>query len=116
MLSTVTNHQIVSNTQGNYLAACDDSGEVKIIDIEKNTVSKTLRRQHSNVKLYHECFLIFHLVMYNCKISSDKTNRKYAFEVIHHLRISVFTGGMDSIVIHWDFTKLKVIKQYEFCT
>jgi len=33
-----------------HLAACDDSGEIKIIDLDKGAVAKTLRRQHTNVR------------------------------------------------------------------
>lgn len=44
-------NQIDVNAQGSYLAACDDSGDVRILDINKNggQLLKTLSGKHTNV-------------------------------------------------------------------
>ena len=44
--------QIVINRKGTTLAAADDNGEVKLINLEKHSLQKTLSRGgHENVRL-----------------------------------------------------------------
>lgn len=42
--------KVVVSQDGKYLAACDDSGEAKIIDIEQGKLAHTLARRHKNVQ------------------------------------------------------------------
>jgi hypothetical protein len=43
-------NQIVLNRKGTMLAAADDTGDVKVIDVEKHKLHKTLRGTHQNVR------------------------------------------------------------------
>jgi WD40 repeat protein len=42
-------NQVAVNRKGTFLAAADDSGEVKIVDLATNSVFKTLRGVHKNI-------------------------------------------------------------------
>ncbi|KAL4220585.1 WD repeat-containing protein 53 [Mactra antiquata] len=79
-------NQVVSDEKENYLAACDDSGEVKIISLQEKRLYKTLRRKHTNI-CATVCFR-------KCK------------------PWEVFTGGMDCNLIHWDFSRPKCLNQF----
>ena len=71
-------NQIALNEKEDFLAACDDSGLVKIINIHNSCVQKTLRK-HSNI-----CAT----VCFRPKITKD-----------------LLSGGLDCNFIHWDFTR-----------
>ncbi|CAH1262059.1 WDR53 [Branchiostoma lanceolatum] len=74
----------------NFLAACDDSGEVKIIDFEGRKLFKTLRG-HENI------------------CSSAKFCPKKTWGMV--------SGGLDQNVILWDFSrgkKLKICNMQDF--
>lgn len=72
-------NQTALNEKGNFLAACDDSGEVKIIDLENNRLYKTLTKHHTN---------ICNSVQFRPTKSSE-----------------LITGALDCTVIRWDYTK-----------
>ena len=42
-------NQISVNEKGEYLAACDDDGEIKIIDLRQDNLFKALPARHSNI-------------------------------------------------------------------
>lgn len=75
---------LLTNAKGNYMAACDDEGEVQIIDIKREyRRAKTLRNAHSNI-----CSA--------CVFPSSRPS-------------TLISGGTDCQVIAWDFRKGKVL-------
>lgn len=72
-------NQIDIHPKGNFLCACDDAGEIKVIDIENRKLFKALFNQHSNI-----CSTVkFH----PCK----------PWEVV--------SGGLDCNLVRWDFSR-----------
>ena len=72
-------NQTALNEKGNFLAACDDSGEVKIIDLENNKLYKTLTKHHTNI----------------CNSVQFRPTKPS----------ELITGALDCTVIRWDYTK-----------
>lgn len=72
-------NQITMNFKSSFLAAADDSGEVKIIDIRQHCLYKTLRSVHTNI------------------CSSVQFHPWRPWEVI--------SGGLDSKIVAWDFSR-----------
>ncbi|XP_021351299.1 WD repeat-containing protein 53-like [Mizuhopecten yessoensis] len=79
-------NQIVLDEKEKFLAACDDSGEIKILDIQEKRLYKTLRHKHTNI------------------CSSVCFRPRKPWEII--------TGGLDSKLIHWDFSRPKCLNQF----
>lgn len=75
-------NQIVVQDKGQYLAACDDTGAVKIIDLHQKKLFKTLNRSHANI----------------CSSVQFRPNRPW----------DLVTGGMDFKVVYWDFSTGRV--------
>ena len=71
-------NQISINDKGEYLAACDDDGEIKIIDLQQRRLFKTLLRHHSNI------------------CSSVQFRPQKPWQIV--------SAGLDCNVIHWDFS------------
>eukprot|EP00112_Aurelia_sp_Birch-Aquarium-sp1_P002245 Seg1244.2 transcript_id=Seg1244.2/GoldUCD/mRNA.D3Y31 product="WD repeat-containing protein 53" protein_id=Seg1244.2/GoldUCD/D3Y31 len=67
----------------NHLAACDDSGEVKIFDTTNNRVLRTLRNKHKNI------------------CSSLCFRNGFANELV--------SGGLDCQLILWNYSKIKAL-------
>lgn len=72
-------NQTALNEKGNFLAACDDSGEVKIIDLEGNKLYKTLTKHHTNI----------------CNSVQFRPTKPS----------ELITGALDCTVIRWDYTR-----------
>ncbi|KAM7262641.1 hypothetical protein ACFE04_000324 [Oxalis oulophora] len=72
-------NQIACNSKSSFLAAADDSGDVKIVDIRQKHIYKTLRDGHSSVSF-----------------------------------LSIITGGLDSKLIMWDFSKGRPFKILDY--
>ena len=72
-------NQMALNEKGNFLAACDDSGEVKIIDLENSKLYKTLTKHHTNI----------------CNSVQFRPTKS----------TELITGALDCTVIRWDYTK-----------
>lgn len=70
-------NQLDVNNKETFLCSCDDSGEIKVINIDNGTLFKTLSRCHTNI------------------CSSVKFNPRKPWEVI--------SGGLDCQVVRWDF-------------
>lgn len=71
-------NQIVVHDKGQYLAACDDTGAVKVIDLHQKKLFKTLNRSHTNI----------------CSSVQFRPQRPW----------DLVTGGMDFKVVYWDFS------------
>lgn len=72
-------NQVALNPKATYLAAADDSGAVKIIDLRSHKLFKTLQGAHSNI------------------CSSVQFHSRRPWEVV--------TGGLDSKIVKWDFNR-----------
>lgn len=72
-------NQIDINTKASFICAGDDSGDIKVIDIENSCLYKTLARQHNNI------------------CSTVKFNPRKPWEI--------FSGGLDCQIIRWDFSR-----------
>ncbi|CAN4082215.1 unnamed protein product [Withania somnifera] len=83
-------NQIACSSKSSFLAAADDSGDVKIIDIRQNRIYKTLRDGHTSI------------------CSSVQFIPWRPWEVI--------TGGLDSKFVLWDFSKGRARKIWDFGT
>ncbi|KAH3804913.1 WD repeat-containing protein 53-like isoform X2 [Dreissena polymorpha] len=79
-------NQIVLDEKEHYLAACDDTGEVKIISLQEKRLYKTLRRKHTNI----------------CATVCFRSKKPW----------EIFSGGMDCNLIHWDFSRPKTLNQF----
>lgn len=81
-------NQIACNSRSCFLAAADDGGDVKIIDIRQQCLYKTLRSGHASI------------------CSSVQFLPWRPWEVI--------TGGLDSKLVIWDFSKGRPFKTIDF--
>ncbi|URE15398.1 ribosomal protein [Musa troglodytarum] len=90
-------NQISFSTKSNFLAAADDSGEVKIIDSCQQSLYRTLRMVHTSVSL-----LIF-AVVYNLFLGSPGQGQPYT-TLSSQFMLSI-TGGLDLKLAIWDFSK-----------
>lgn len=79
-------NQIVVDEKEGFLAACDDSGEVKVISLQEDRLYKTLRRKHTNI----------------CATVCFRVRKPW----------EIFSGGMDCNLIHWDFSRPKCRNQF----
>lgn len=70
--------QIVLNEKEAFLAACDDSGHIKVINLQDRRVYKTLRK-HTNI----------------CSAVCFRPKRAW----------DVFTAGFDCMLLQWDFSR-----------
>ena len=71
-------NQLTLNEAENFLASCDDSGQIKIINLQDGTVFKTLRK-HTNI------------------CSTVRFRPRKPWELI--------SGAYDSNIMHWDFAR-----------
>ncbi|CAN8245991.1 unnamed protein product [Cochlearia groenlandica] len=81
-------NQVVCNGRSSFLASADDSGDVKIIDIGQKCLYKTLRVGHTSI------------------CSSVQFIPWRPWEVV--------TGGLDSKLVLWDFSKGRSQKVIDF--
>ncbi|KAL2631009.1 hypothetical protein R1flu_015695 [Riccia fluitans] len=77
--STDEINQVVVNHKATYLAAGDDSGEIKVIDLSNHKLYKTLRGGHTTI----------------CSAVQFHSQRPW----------EVISGGLDSKIVKWDFSK-----------
>ncbi|CAM8887676.1 unnamed protein product [Rhodiola kirilowii] len=83
-------NQITCNNKASYLAATDDGGEIKVVDIRQNSIYKTLRNVHTSI----------------CSTVQFVPWRTY----------EVITGGLDSKLVLWDFSKGRPLKIVDYGT
>lgn len=72
-------NQVDIHPRASFICAGDDSGDIKVIDVENLCVCKTLTRHHKNI------------------CSTVKFNPRKPWEV--------FSGGLDCQLIRWDFSR-----------
>lgn len=78
-------NQVTIHDRGTYLAACDDSGEVKVVDVQSGRLFKTLKRKHENIS------------------STVQFRPSRPWEIV--------SGGMDFKVISWDFSSGRSLQE-----
>ncbi|XP_017414671.1 cellulose synthase A catalytic subunit 8 [UDP-forming] [Vigna angularis] len=83
-------NKVVCNSKSSFLAAADDNGEVKIIDIRQQCLYKTLRAGHTSI-----CSTV---------------------EFLPWRSWEVISGGLDSMLMLWDFSKGRPYKVVDFAT
>lgn len=74
-------NQVVVNQKGTYVATADDSGDVKVIDVQNGKLYRTLRGVHTNI------------------CSAVQFHPQKPWEVV--------SGALDSKIVKWDFSKGK---------
>lgn len=80
-------NQVHISDKENFLAACDDSGETKILSLQEKKIYKTLRHKHSNI----------------CSTVAFRPHRQW----------EVVTAGLDCKLIHWYYAKPKVMNEID---
>ncbi|KAL6574104.1 hypothetical protein OROHE_001646 [Orobanche hederae] len=85
-------NQITCHPKSSFLAAADDAGDVKIIDVHQRCLYKTLRAGHKSLPI----------------CSSVQFLPWRSWEVV--------TGGLDSKLVTWDFSKGRPTKIMDFGT
>jgi len=81
-------NQLAFDSKYQYLGSCDDSGQIKIIDISKNKLTETLSKKHTNI----------------CSSIAFRPNSKN----------ELISGSMDYTMIHWDFLKSRIFHKESF--
>lgn len=79
-------NQVVLDDKEQFLAACDDSGEIKVFGLSDRKVFKTLRFKHTNI----------------CSTVIFRSKRPW----------ELLSGGMDCRLVHWDFSRPKCLNQF----
>ncbi|KAK7486465.1 hypothetical protein BaRGS_00022266 [Batillaria attramentaria] len=79
-------NQVQVDEKEEFIAACDDAGEIKILGISELKVYKTLRFKHTNI----------------CSTVLFRLGRPW----------EVISGGLDCRMVHWDFSKPKCLNQF----
>ncbi|KAG0213143.1 WD repeat-containing protein 53 [Mortierella sp. GBA30] len=72
-------NQIQVNHRGTCLAACDDAGDVRVLDLKTHRWMRTLERQHDNIAM--------------------------TVQFVPKKDLQALSGGMDKLVVAWDFYK-----------
>lgn len=78
-------NQVAIHGKGNFLAACDDSGEIKVIDVQSGKLFKSLHSKHDNI----------------CSTVQFRPNRPW----------EIVSGGMDYTIISWDFSSGRALQE-----
>lgn len=78
-------NQVVIHDKGSHAAACDDSGEIKVIEVQSGRLFKTLKNKHDNI----------------CSAVQFRPNRPW----------EVVSGGMDFRVVSWDFSSGRALEE-----
>lgn len=83
-------NKVTCNSKSSFLAAADDSGEVKIIDIRQHCLYKTLRAETGHTSI---CSTV---------------------EFLPWRSWEVISGGLDSTLVLWEFSKARPYKVLNF--
>ncbi|KAI9239915.1 MAG: WD40-repeat-containing domain protein [Podila humilis] len=80
-------NQIQVNHRATFLASCDDSGDVRILDLKTHKWMRPLERKHSNIAM--------------------------SVQFIPKKELQALSGGMDKLVVAWDFYKNRATQQIQ---
>ncbi|KAL3617013.1 hypothetical protein CASFOL_039407 [Castilleja foliolosa] len=90
-------NQIAWHPKSSFVAAADDAGDVKIIDVHQRCLYKTLRAGHNILLIMLTLLTLICLGNFYAICSSVQFLPWRSWEVI--------TGGLDSKLVMWDFSK-----------
>ncbi|KAG0329089.1 WD repeat-containing protein 53 [Dissophora globulifera] len=76
--------QIQVNHKATYLVACDDAGDVRVLDLKSHKWTKRLERRHDNIAM--------------------------TVQFVPKKELQALSGGMDKLVVAWDFYKGRVMQ------
>lgn len=79
-------NSLAISSNGSYLAAADDSGEVKVIDLRTQQMHKTLRGCHDNI----------------CSAVAFRPHHPW----------DVMSGGLDARLVRWNFATGRPLRQW----
>ncbi|KAG0256611.1 WD repeat-containing protein 53 [Mortierella polycephala] len=79
--------QIQVNHRATYLAACDDAGDVRVLDLKTHKWMRPLARQHDNIAM--------------------------SVQFVPKKDLQALSGGMDKLVVAWDFYKGRATQTIE---
>jgi len=79
-------NQLAIHDKGTFLSACDDSGEIKIIDVASGRLFKSLHNKDDNI----------------CSTVQFRSNRPW----------EIISGGMDFKVVSWDFSSGRPLQEF----
>ncbi|KAI7827949.1 WD40-repeat-containing domain protein [Gamsiella multidivaricata] len=77
-------NQIHVNHKGSYLVACDDAGDIRVLDLRSHKWMRHLDRKHHNIAM--------------------------TVQFIPKKELQAISGGMDKLVVAWDFYKGRAIQ------
>lgn len=80
-------NSLALSPNGTYLAAADDSGEIKVINVRTHQLHKTLKGAHTNI-----CAAV-------------------AFRPHHPWEL--LSGGLDAQVVRWNFATGRPLRQWQ---
>ncbi|KAF9316581.1 WD repeat-containing protein 53 [Podila horticola] len=80
-------NQIQVNHRATYLASCDDSGDVRVLDLKAHKWMRPLERKHNNIAM--------------------------TIQFIPKKELQALSGGMDKLVVAWDFYKSRATQQIQ---
>ncbi|KAF9110320.1 WD repeat-containing protein 53 [Mortierella sp. AM989] len=72
-------NQIQVNYRATYLAACDDTGDVRVLDLKSHKWMRQFERKHENIAM--------------------------TVQFVPKKELQALSGGMDKLVVAWDFYK-----------
>ena len=78
-------NQVAIHYKGGFLAACDDSGDIKVIDVLSGRLFKTLSGRNDNI----------------CSTVQFRPNRPW----------EILSGSMDYRIISWDFSSGRALQE-----
>ncbi|KAF9434887.1 WD repeat-containing protein 53 [Entomortierella beljakovae] len=80
-------NQIQVNHKASYLATCDDAGDVRVLDLKQHKWMRKLQRNHENIAM--------------------------TVQFVPKKELQALSGGMDKLVVAWDFYKGRAIQHIE---
>jgi WD40 repeat protein len=99
-------NEIALHPNGDYIAACDDAGEVTVLHVSSGTVYRTLRNKHKNIV----ASVCFHPTRNERAQISCHPCWLLIWSGLH----AVVSGGLDQLVVHWDYNKIRSIAVLNF--
>ena len=78
-------NQLAIHDKGTFLASCDDSGEIKVIDVASGRLFKSLHNKHDNI----------------CSTVQFRASRPW----------EIVSGGMDFKVVSWDVSSGRLLQE-----
>ncbi|PRQ29216.1 putative transcription factor WD40-like family [Rosa chinensis] len=105
-------NQIACSSKASFLAAADDGGDIKIVDIRRERIYRTLRADACHTSRYFQMACkprIFHPIAFCLSWNSlhcihlDRISSSMQFLPLRPSE--VITGGLDPKLVMWDFSK-----------